>query len=82
MAIGGPRQRRLGRSGRSAVFLDVTLPPPDPEDGTWPLEEVLALHERIDARARDLDLELPWYVRLSPAPSGEDDEDVVEAEEE
>lgn len=67
-------------AGQVAVFLDVTLPAPDPRTGTWPIEQVLALHESVDARAKELGLELPWYVRLLPPASEEDDP--VDTEEE
>lgn len=67
-------------AGHPAVFLDVVLPAPESPTETWPIKQVLSLHERINAHARKLGLELPWYVRLVPASSEADD--LAEADDE
>lgn len=53
-------------SGEPALLFDVVLAGPEPDEETWPVEDVLALHERIDDEARKRRLSLRWVVRLIP----------------
>jgi hypothetical protein len=53
-------------AGEPAVFFDVVLPMPEPEAGTWPIDDVLALHDEIDRKARQLRMPSAWHVRLLP----------------
>jgi hypothetical protein len=66
-------------NGEKAVFLDVTLPPPEDDADTWPLEDVLALHEVIDRKARDLGFGLQLHVRLLPSVDTEVDSEDTDA---
>jgi hypothetical protein len=68
-------------NGLTAVFLDLTLSnPPDGAD-TWPIDDVLALHDALNEDARRLRFGLPWHVRLSAVDEEPlDDEDDASAE--
>ena len=59
--------------GELAVFVDVVLPGPDPDAGTWPIDDVLNLHDAIDQKARNLGLTMPWHVRLTAEDDVEPD---------
>lgn len=37
----------------------------DPSDETWPLEEILEFHSRINARAEELEFDEPRYVEVA-----------------
>ncbi|MEP6464281.1 MAG: hypothetical protein ABJC62_12895 [Frankiaceae bacterium] len=53
-------------NGATAIFLDLTLSAVS--DGhSWPVDDLLALHDLFDNRARELELSAPWHVRLFPA---------------
>lgn len=62
-------------SGEPAVLFDVVLADPEPNEETWPVEEVLALHELIDGEARERRLPLRWVVRLVPEHDVEPEQD-------
>ena len=38
-----------------------------PRGATWPVEETLTFHDRVNQMAQELDLPLPWHVRIAPA---------------
>lgn len=61
-------------NGQLAVFLDVVLPPPPEGEPTWNVNDVLGLHELIDAKAREVGLDRPWHVRLFA--EGDDEADL------
>ena len=50
-------------NGRAAVFVDLTLTDPLPSEETWPIDDILALHRVVDARAREMRIDW-WHVRL------------------
>jgi hypothetical protein len=64
-----------------AIFLVLVLN--DPPDGseTWPLEDVLSLRRSVLNQARELGIEAPVYVELSPEtePDQEPDQEEDEA---
>ena len=60
-------------AGEPAVFFDVVLPTPEPESGTWPIDDVLELHDEIDRKARQLRMPSAWHVRLLPETEPEAD---------
>jgi hypothetical protein len=61
-----------------AIFLDLTLPDPPTGSPTWPIDDVLALHDKVDVIAGEMHLDGPWYVRLRPEHEEEvDAEDVA-----
>ena len=64
--------------GDVAVFIDVVLPGPDPDAGTWPVDDVLNLHDVIDRKAQELGLTMPWHVRLLAENDVEPDPEEVE----
>ena len=53
-----------GPSDEEALMLDLTLADPSDERETWPVEDILALFRRINERGAELDVALPWYVRI------------------
>ncbi|MHB1535548.1 MAG: hypothetical protein ACYC1D_13250 [Acidimicrobiales bacterium] len=53
-------------SGDSAIFIDLVLPSPTAETRTWPVDDVLDLHDAIDEKAQALGVHFPWHVRLFP----------------
>jgi hypothetical protein len=66
LAAGGLRVKgvdfRVGEDseGNDALFVDVVLP--DPAGETWPVDDVLELHRRIDDAAVELGVPVPWIV--------------------
>ena len=62
-------------SGDTAIFVDLVLPSPSLEAGTWPIDDVLSLHDLIDREAKALGLQHPWHVRLYPDQDLEPDPD-------
>jgi hypothetical protein len=56
-------------AGEPAVFFDVVLPTPEPEAGTWPIDDVLALHDEIDRKARQLRMPSAGTFGSSPRPN-------------
>lgn len=51
-------------NGERAAFIELVLPDPPSGEDTWPLDEVLDLHEQIDGVARSLEVPIPWHVTL------------------
>lgn len=68
-------------SGELALFFDLTLSDPSPGAETWPLNDVLELHSRIDDRVGEANISLPWHVTLQPESPDEPDPEDLEAEE-
>lgn len=57
----------IDRDAEDEVALFLTLTVSDPVGGaTWPIQDVLSLRRGVLARARELQLSTPVYVRLNP----------------
>lgn len=57
--------------GEPLLLFLVTLD--DPRDETWPVEEVVEFHRRLDEKAKELGLEPAWHVRLESQTQDEFD---------
>ncbi len=53
-------------SRRPAWYFEVTLPDPDPREGTWPVDDVIAMDLATRDEALDQGVPWPWYVRIHP----------------
>lgn len=74
-------RRAEDSTGEPAWYFDVVLPDPDPDEGTWPVEDLVELDRATRDEAISRGLAWPWYVQLRPETDDpEADEDELEAD--
>lgn len=76
-----PVEVRLRRdqdsTGDEAWFVEVVLPNPDPDVGTWPVDDLIDLDRATRDKALEIGVSWPWYVLVKPEtdePQADEDE--------
>lgn len=68
--------REESAEGEEAWFFVVVLPDPDPNEGTWPVDELSDLDRGTRDRAIEAGVSWPWYVVFKPeSDEQQEDED-------
>lgn len=68
-------QRDEDADGNLALFIDVTLPDPNPDEETWPVEDLFRMDREVRDKALELGVAYPWYLRPRPATDDAADTD-------